>query len=71
MLTYVPAGTAGAQAVYVDEQFNKVLGQSAPNLATNGGFDDRVPSGAFGGNWTSANVDDNGGWRSAGRTASS
>jgi hypothetical protein len=68
VLTFVPAGTAGAQAVYVDEQFNQVLGRYGPNLVENGTFGDVVPSGAFGGGWTSADVDANGGWRSAGGT---
>ena len=60
----VYTSASGSETVYIDERFNEVFGEFGPNLIANGGFDDFVPSGAFGGGWTSANVDSNGGWRS-------
>ncbi len=66
VITYVAAGTAGAQTIYIDETFNEVFGQFGANLATNGTFGAPVPNGAFGGGWTTANVDAGGGWRGSG-----
>src|SRR5687768_15652659 len=60
----VYTSASGSETVYIDERFNEVFGEFGPNVIANGGFDDFVPSGAFGGGWTTANVDSNGGWRS-------
>ena len=56
----------GALPVYVDPAFNKVLLQQGPSLLTNGNLQQQVVSDGTGGNWTTSNVDSNGGWSASG-----
>ena len=68
VITYVAAGTAARRRSTSTRRSTRSSASSVRTWSTNGGFGDFVPNGAFGGGWTTANVDCNGGWRGSAGT---